>query len=95
MVWDYGRIRGVMSMNIKSEEAHRLARELARLTGESQTAAVTIALRERLERLHGEQDSDLAARLLAIGKDCAAHLPEPYRSLDHGELLYDEQGLPR
>jgi antitoxin VapB len=84
-----------MSMNIKSEEAHRLARELARLTGESQTAAVTIALRERLERLQGDQHADLAARLLAIGRDCAARLPEPYRSIDHGVLLYDELGLPR
>jgi antitoxin VapB len=81
-------------MNIKSEETHRLARELAELTGESQTAAVTIALRERLERLHAERPADLAARLLAIGRDCAAHLLEPYRSIDHGDLLYDEQGLP-
>ena len=30
-----------MSLNIKSEDAHRLARELAALTGESMTAAVT------------------------------------------------------
>jgi antitoxin VapB len=37
-----------MSLNIKSEEAHRLARELARLTGESMTAAVTEAVRQRL-----------------------------------------------
>jgi len=37
----------------------------------------------------------LAERLLAIGRDCAVHLKEPYRSADHGELLYDEQGLPR
>jgi len=83
-----------MSMNIKSEEAHRLARELADLTGESQTAAITVALRERLERLQAERPADLAARLLAIGRDCAAHLPEPYRSIDHADLLYDEHGLP-
>ncbi|HVA90992.1 MAG TPA: type II toxin-antitoxin system VapB family antitoxin [Chloroflexota bacterium] len=83
-----------MSMNIKSDEAHRLARELADLTGESQTTAVTIALRERLERLVAEQPADLVARLLAIGRDCARRLPEPYRSIDHGDLLYDEQGLP-
>jgi len=36
-----------MSLNINSAEAHRLARALARLTGESVTAAVTEALRER------------------------------------------------
>jgi len=40
-----------MGLNIKSDEAHRLAEELARLTGESMTATVTEALRERLERV--------------------------------------------
>jgi antitoxin VapB len=84
-----------MSMNIKSEEAHRLARELARLTGESMTAAVTAAVRERLNRLRREESSGLADRLLAIGKDCAVRLKEPFRSADHGDLLYDERGLPR
>jgi antitoxin VapB len=84
-----------MSMNIKSEEAHRLARELARLTGESMTAAVTAAVRERLDRLRREASSGLADRLLAIGKDCAVRLKEPFRSADHGDLLYDERGLPR
>lgn len=42
-----------MSLNIKDEGADRLARELAAETGESITAAVTVALRERLERLRG------------------------------------------
>jgi antitoxin VapB len=84
-----------MSMNIKNEEAYRLARELARLTGESLTGAVTEALRERLARLRGEHGGDLAASLLAIGRDCAAHLNEPFRSAEHGDLLYDERGLPK
>ena len=84
-----------MSLNIKNDEAHRLARQLAQLTGESMTSAVTRALAERLERVSGERDGSLANRLLAIGKDCAAHLKEPYRSIDHGELLYDDLGLPR
>ena len=30
-----------MSLNIKNEETHRMAQELAALTGESMTAAVT------------------------------------------------------
>lgn len=84
-----------MSMNIESNEAHQLAREIAALTGESQTTAVTIALRERLDRLRATQEPRLAERLLAIGRDAAAHLSEPYRSIDHGTLLYDEHGLPR
>lgn len=39
-----------MSLNIKNPETNRLARELARRTGESVTQAVTVALQERLER---------------------------------------------
>jgi len=85
-----------MTSNIKNEEAHRLARELASLTGESMTEAVTVALRERLDHVRrGRGGRGLAERLLVIGRDCAAHLKEPYRSADHGELLYNERGLPR
>jgi antitoxin VapB len=84
-----------MSLNIKSENTHRLARELARLTGESMTAAVDKAVRERLERVRGAERTGLAERLLKIGKECAPLLKEPYRSADHGELLYDEKGLPK
>jgi antitoxin VapB len=78
----------------RSREAHQLARTLAEITGESQTTAVTIALRERLERVQRGRQTDRVARLLAIGEDCARHLTEPYRSADHGDLLYDERGLP-
>ena len=35
-----------MSLNIKNEETCRLAAELARLTGETMTNALTVALRE-------------------------------------------------
>ena len=85
-----------MSLNIKSEEAHRLARELAALAGESMTVAVTEALRERIERLKRSDRKGLSERLLAIGRDCAAHLSEEQRSLDYDALLYNEKtGLPR
>jgi antitoxin VapB len=84
-----------MSLNIKSDEAHRLAQQLAALTGETMTTAVTEALREKLERVRGQRDGRLADRILAIGRDCAARLKEPYKSVDHGDLLYDERGLPR
>ncbi len=84
-----------MGLNIKNDETHRLAEELSRLTGESLTAAVTVAVRERLERVRRERGKSLADRLIAIGKDCAPRLKEPFRSGDHGDLLYDERGLPR
>ncbi len=82
-------------MNIKSEKAHRLARELAELTGESVTTAVTVALDERLSRVKTETAGGLAERLMEIGREAAAHMTEPFLSADHGDLLYDEQGLPR
>jgi antitoxin VapB len=84
-----------MSLNIKNEETHRLVRQLARLTGESMTAAVDNAVRERLERVRRDKKGSLAERLLQIGRECAAHMKEPYLSIDHGDMLYDEKGLPK
>ena len=84
-----------MALNIKNEETQKLAHELSKLTGESMTAAVTEAVRERLDRVRSERGGGLADRLMSIGKECAAHLNEPFRSVDHGDLLYDEKGLPR
>ena len=84
-----------MSLNIKNAEAHRLAHELADVTGETVTRAVTESVRERLERLRCDESTSLADRLLAIGRDCAKRLPEPQRSADHADLLYDKDGLPR
>jgi antitoxin VapB len=84
-----------MTLNIKNEETNRLAHELAAATGESLTTAVTVAMRERLERLQRSKGEPLSERLLAIGKDCAVHLKEPFLTVDHGDLLYDEKGLPK
>jgi antitoxin VapB len=84
-----------MGLNIKNPETYRLVEELAKRTGESMTAAITVAVRERLDRIRSEQGAGLADRLLRIGQDCAKRLKEPYRSANHDELLYDERGLPR
>jgi antitoxin VapB len=83
-----------VSLNIKNAETHQLVRELAALTGETQTTAVTIAVRERLDRVRHPDEAGLADRLLAIGRDTAPRLREPFRSADHGDLLYDDRGLP-
>ena len=84
-----------MSLNIKNDETNRLAHKLAELTGESLTTAVTVAVRERLERLQRSNAEPLSERLLKIGKDCAGHLTEPFLTVDHGDLLYDDKGLPK
>jgi antitoxin VapB len=89
-----GRKMDYMSMNIKNEEAHKRARELASLTGESITAAVSEAIRERLERVRGKSKRGLAEKLMKIGEECAARLKGPHKSMEI-EDLYDERGLPK
>jgi len=84
-----------MSLNIKDEKTHRMAKELARLTGESMTAAVGEAVRERLERVRGKSERDRAERIMQIARECGPRWKEPFRSIDHGDLLYDEKGLPK
>jgi antitoxin VapB len=84
-----------MSLNIKNAETERLTHQLAELTGESLTTAITVAVEERLERLRAPQRAGVAERLLAIGRKTAPLLAEPYRSADHGDLLYDDRGLPK
>jgi len=84
-----------MSMNIKNKEAYQLSKQLAKLTGETLTTAVTQSVRERLDRIRRERGVDLAERLLEIGRDCAVHLKKSLRTIDHGEMLYDDHGLPK
>jgi antitoxin VapB len=81
-------------LNIKSDDAWRLASELASLTGESLTAAVTRVLREAVEQERRKRDVDAeVARMLAAGAEIRAHMREPVSS-DH-DFLYDpETGLP-
>lgn len=82
-----------MGLNIKTEEAHRLAKKLAKATGESMTTAVTKALEERLARIeHG----GVAERLMEIGRDIASRMSEETRNLNIDDYLYDsETGLPK
>ena len=85
-----------MSLNISDTETCQLADELARLTGETTTGAVTIALRERLERERRKRDAAvLAQELHAIGQRCAALLASGPAAVEHRDLLYNERGLPR
>ena len=84
-----------MALNLMNQKAHSLARKLARAPGESITVAGTEAIRERLERTRGNSEKDLVERILEISRDCAPRFKEPYKSVDHGDLLYDEKGLPK
>ena len=84
-----------MALSLKDPETDSLARQVARLTGETITEAVRTALRERLrnERLkRGEKPFDRAA-IKALVKRFAALPVYDDRTAD--EILgYDENGLP-
>lgn len=84
-----------MAINIRNKETERLTEELATLTGETKTAAITNALRDRLARIkHERSKRRLADELDAIAEHCASLPVRDSRSSE--EILgYDESGLPR
>ncbi len=84
-----------MALSIKHDEADRLARALARETGETLTHAVITALRERLERVRRPRRANrLGAEIRAIQRRVKALPVVDSRSAD--EIMgYDEDGLSR
>lgn len=78
-----------MSLNLKDEQTHRMAQELAALTGQSMSAAVSEALREKLQRV---KSRGMAERIMKISKECSALL-KGKRLPDIDEFLYDDKGL--
>jgi antitoxin VapB len=82
-------------LNIKSDDAYRLASRLSELTGESLTTVVTKALRTELDREQRIRDkATLRARLLALADEISADMPADVTS-DHNWLYDEETGLPR
>lgn len=83
-----------MALSIKSMQTERLAREVAKKTGESLTGAIQKALEERLDRLRNQRRSQILASQLEEILRRVDQLPIlDSRSAD--EILgYDEQGLP-
>ena len=82
-----------MSLNVKDPEAHRLAQAIARQTGDSLTKVVIDSLRERHEKLEKRRAKASLPELMAIARRASRAVKRPYA--DHGELLYDERGLPK
>lgn len=80
-----------MALNIKSEEADHLARQLAAETGESLTTAVTLALRERLARV---QRRSHLARAVALDEifERASKIPCIDERSDDELLGYNDIG---
>jgi antitoxin VapB len=84
-----------MALSFKDKEIDSLAREVARLTGETLTEAVRTALAERLrrERLKHGCPANLADELEAIARRFDGLPILDNRSAD--EIIeYDESGLP-
>ncbi len=86
-----------MSLNIKNPETNRLARELAQHTGETVTMAITVALKERLNRQQKAAQTESRMEWLdRITKQTAAIMNDGRTSEELIEELYDpETGLPR
>jgi len=83
-----------MALNIKDPAADELVRELASTTGESITTAVTVAVRERLERVRGIAPAALREQELTRIAREAAGRPERDRRSAEEILGYDRHGLP-
>ena len=83
-----------MALNIKNEEAHRLARELAEATGSSLTEAVTVALRQMLSSETQSQEPDLLLQEVAEIQCFVADLPDRDPRSAEEILGYDAAGLP-
>ena len=80
-------------LNVKDPEAHRLAQAIAKETGESLTKVVIDSLRERHEKLEKRKGKASLEELMAIAKRVSKGVKRPY--VDHGELLYDDHGIPK
>ena len=84
-----------MALSIKNDETERLARELARLTGESLTEAITNALRDRLVRQSGRNpDTESWLEELREFQSEVARLPARDDRPADEILGYDDSGLP-
>jgi antitoxin VapB len=93
--WYISRQEIPMALSLKDPEADRLAREVAARTGETLTAAVVVALRERLARLRGRpRRRRLRDELRDIAQRCAQLPTLDDRSAEE-ILAYDQRGLPR
>src|ERR1035438_3092021 len=87
----------LVALNIKNEETQRLARELAQRKGETLTMAVTIALKERLERQKEPlmRKSRMEA-LMRFSEQCAPLFKDGRSGNEMIHALYDDEtGLPK
>jgi antitoxin VapB len=85
-----------MALSIKDHKTDQLARKISQLTGESLTEAIQHSLEARLLTLekNNKKGIDLK-KIQEIQARVRSKLPKGANSLDHGDFLYDKNGLPR
>ncbi len=83
-----------MSLNIKNDEVHASVRQLARALGVSQTSAVEIAVRAKLDEVAGE-DAASADRLRAALEDAQSAFRDVDLRAAEARLYDPDTGLPR
>jgi antitoxin VapB len=83
-----------MALNIKNEEAHRMASLLAEAKGTTLTDAVTAALRESLARTSRGSDFETLLAEVSEIQRFVADLPDRDTRPADEILGYDDQGLP-
>ncbi len=84
-----------MPLSIKNDETERLARQIARETGESLTEAIRKALQERWERLKSRRRSHVLAGQVEDLLRRVDALPTLDSRPEDEILGYDEHGTPR
>jgi antitoxin VapB len=81
-----------VALTIKNAEVERLATEVARLTGESKTQAIKVALEERRRRLNSGIDPEVrkAEALEWLEREVWPHVPPKLRGRPHDPHADDE-----
>lgn len=90
-----------MSLNIKNERTVAKVRELAALTGQSQTSAIEAAVEAMLEQRRAQAEASDRSRRMAAAAETLAEIGECLSEGERDALraaeadIYDEHGLPR
>ena len=94
---------GGPQLNIKDAETTRMVRELAELTGETQTEVVRKAVEEKLAKTKADSETEgrrremdrerTLAEVRKIQKEARKHMKQTDFLTD--DDLYDERGLPK
>jgi antitoxin VapB len=85
-----------MAISIKDPKTDELARRISSMTGETITEAIFHSLEFRLKTLESLKDDSISMeRIKVIQNQVRKKISKGSHSLDHGDILYDKNGLPK